>query len=657
MLFLIIILLIPVINAQGRGRACGTMQSYFALRDRIVGGQLASDYAWPWQVYISLNGQFICGGTLITREHITTGAHCIVGQSNNPSDYTVTVGAHNQARQGYYAGTTYRVASVYVHQNYVSAEYGYDIAIMHLSRTVDISDTVNVICLPPSNYNIPMYEPVAITGFGLTSEGGSLPYTLQQAIIQLLPTCSSVYGGYNSRTQLCAGIQGGGRDTCQGDSGGPLVYQARKSDQWVLVGITSYGAGCARVNYPGIYTKVSAYLSWIQQVISHHPPITNFYVSNRKEGFCVQGSILARSKFYGNSLSAILDGAARLTLLSRGEDYVITMPYANCKGILIGKLTMELGGKVTIVCEKTRYSADIEFKLKPFIGGQELTNHIEGKIRLEKDVIYTFSGHWDDEITMVEKATNTKSVFWKVSQSVVNSRLKRYVVPIEQQQDNESEKLWQRVTIAIKQNDQISATEEKTIIEDEQRRQIKERKATSTEWHPRLFNIDSNTKEWIYTYADARPWDAHNDISTYENNFVICTRTRHRAHNMNNTNKSSSRSNLTINPVRQTSTLARGPSPSLNNIHDDHSQSITPTNLNQTSLFKSKLTEDSTAILKHLETTLNRINERLDTHEKDLNLLKNNRAKNESNQFSYILPYTQYILIIIVAIILKYIFQ
>ncbi|CAF0995694.1 unnamed protein product [Adineta steineri] len=359
----------------------------------------------------------------------------------------------------------------------------------------------------------------------------------------------------------------------------------------------------------------------------------------------------------GNSLSAILDGAARLTLLSRGEDYVITMPYANCKGILIGKLTMELGGKVTIVCEKTRYSADIEFKLKPFIGGQELTNHIEGKIRLEKDVIYTFSGHWDDEITMVEKATNTKSVFWKVSQSVVNSRLKRYVVPIEQQQDNESEKLWQRVTIAIKQNDQISATEEKTIIEDEQRRQIKERKATSTEWHPRLFNIDSNTKEWIYTYADARPWDAHNDISTYENNFVICTRTRHRAHNMNNTNKSSSRSNLTINPVRQTSTLARGPSPSLNNIHDDHSQSITPTNINQTSLFKSKLTDDSTAILKHLETTLNRINERLDTHEKDLNLLKTNRAKNESNQFSYILPYTQYILIIIVAIILKYIFQ
>lgn len=85
---------------------------------------------------------------------------------------------------------------------------------------------------------------------------------------------------------------------------------------------------------------------------------------------------------------------------------------------------MELGGKVTIVCEKTRYSADLEFKLKvgiiddfdipltlaflakPFIGGQELTNYIEGRIRLEDDIMYTFSGRWDDEITLVDTATN-----------------------------------------------------------------------------------------------------------------------------------------------------------------------------------------------------------------------------------------------------------
>jgi hypothetical protein len=59
-----------------------------------------------------------------------------------------------------------------------------------------------------------------------------------------------------------------------------------------------------------------------------------------------------------------MDGKVKLILLNRGEEYVISMPYANCKGILIGKLTMELGGKVSIHCAKTGYSAEIEFKLK-----------------------------------------------------------------------------------------------------------------------------------------------------------------------------------------------------------------------------------------------------------------------------------------------------
>ena len=57
-----------------------------------------------------------------------------------------------------------------------------------------------------------------------------------------------------------------------------------------------------------------------------------FYVSNREDGFVLSGSILAKSKFYGNSLSAILDGVARLVFLKRGEDYLLTMPYAHCKG-------------------------------------------------------------------------------------------------------------------------------------------------------------------------------------------------------------------------------------------------------------------------------------------------------------------------------------
>ncbi|KAK1335342.1 hypothetical protein QTO34_003128 [Cnephaeus nilssonii] len=66
--------------------------------------------------------------------------------------------------------------------------------------------------------------------------------------------------------------------------------------------------------------------------VSHHPPVSAFHVSNRKDGFCISGSVTARSRFYGNSLSALLDGKATLTFLHRAEDYTLTMPYAHCKG-------------------------------------------------------------------------------------------------------------------------------------------------------------------------------------------------------------------------------------------------------------------------------------------------------------------------------------
>jgi len=259
-------LLIPIINGQQQARPCGTMRSYFSTESRIVGGEAASDYAWPWQVYITYKGQFICGGTLVDKRHVVTAGHCIL--SNNAKDFRVRVGAHSMVRRGY-LGTLYRVSSVNRNENYADAENGYDIAIISLAYPIGVSDTVNVICLPTdSNLNVPTYSPVVITGFGLTTEDGSLPNTLQQAIIQLLPACNDAYPSFNSATQLCAGLQGGGKDTCQGDSGGPLIYQPHKSEQWVLIGITSYGNGCARVNYPGVYTKVSSYLDWIKQTIA-----------------------------------------------------------------------------------------------------------------------------------------------------------------------------------------------------------------------------------------------------------------------------------------------------------------------------------------------------------------------------------------------------
>ncbi|KAJ3612320.1 hypothetical protein NHX12_020596 [Muraenolepis orangiensis] len=252
-----------------------------------------------------------------------------------------------------------------------------------------------------------------------------------------------------------------------------------------------------------------------------------FYIAEQ-DGFCISGSILAKSKFYGNSLSAILDGEARLTFLNRGEDYVMNMPYAHCKGILYGTMTLELAGQITIGCEKTGYSAQLEFKLKPFLGSSDSVNQICGKIKLGKEVLATLEGHWDSEIFINDKKTGTMETFWNPTPELRQNRLTRYTVPPEDQEDFECERLWQHVTRAINNKDQTEATNEKCVLEEAQRKAARERKALCEDWSPALFEQDTLSGEWHYRYADTRPWDLLNDLIQFENNGRIQTKVRHR---------------------------------------------------------------------------------------------------------------------------------
>jgi hypothetical protein len=146
----------------------------------------------------------------------------------------------------------------------------------------------------------------------------------------------------------------------------------RKVVQWYLSGFYKKPKGLKKPYNPILGETFRCYWQhangsktyYISEQVSHHPPISAFYVANRREGFIVSSSILAKSKFYGNSTSAILEGTAKVSLLPRGEDYMLTSPYAHCKGILMGTMTMELGGKVSIECGKTGYNTEMEFKLR-----------------------------------------------------------------------------------------------------------------------------------------------------------------------------------------------------------------------------------------------------------------------------------------------------
>nr|XP_020766091.1 serine protease 33 [Odocoileus virginianus texanus] len=150
-----------------------------------------------------------------------------------------------------------------------------DLALLLLRRPAPLSTRVQPVCLPEPGARPPPGTPCWVTGWGSLRPGVPLPEwrPLQGVRVPLLDarTCDHLYhqGTNVPRVEhivlpgsLCAGYVGGQKDACQGDSGGPLVCM--KSGRWVLVGVVSWGKGCALPNRPGVYTNVATYSPWIQ---------------------------------------------------------------------------------------------------------------------------------------------------------------------------------------------------------------------------------------------------------------------------------------------------------------------------------------------------------------------------------------------------------
>jgi secreted trypsin-like serine protease len=104
-----------------------------------------------------------------------------------------------------------------------------------------------------------------LAGWGTTSYVGAPADSLLQAGISIIDVCRQVYD-FDTRKQICAGNNQYTKDACQGDSGGPLMYEI--NGQWYVNGVVSYGEECAKFYRPGVYTRVSYYLSWIRQITS-----------------------------------------------------------------------------------------------------------------------------------------------------------------------------------------------------------------------------------------------------------------------------------------------------------------------------------------------------------------------------------------------------
>ncbi|XP_059406417.1 transmembrane protease serine 4-like isoform X2 [Carassius carassius] len=232
--------------------------------DRIVGGVDTAVEHWPWQVSLQWNQQHVCGGALLSKRWVISAAHCFTG-TRELSRWTVVLG---QTKVLGSRGVS--VDMIVVHNNYSHLSNDFDIAMLKLTWPVTVGDSILPVCLPP--HQLSVKEMLVVTGWGLLKEKGELPSVLQKALVPLIDRseCSkpSVYGSAITPRMLCAGFLKGNIDACQGDSGGPLVYL---SSRWQLMGIVSWGVGCAREGKPGVYTDVSQLLNWIYTVMERWP--------------------------------------------------------------------------------------------------------------------------------------------------------------------------------------------------------------------------------------------------------------------------------------------------------------------------------------------------------------------------------------------------
>ncbi|MGP4020083.1 S1 family peptidase [Saccharopolyspora sp. 5N708] len=215
---------------------------------KIIGGEDADIADHPFTVaLVTPDGQQFCGGSLVAPTKVVTAAHCTVG--SQPGDINVVSGRTEMSSQD---GTVSPVTDIWVHPEYTDATQGFDVSVLTLEAPVQETP------IELATADDPGYAPdteATILGWGNTSEGGQQSDHLQRAAVPVSSdeTCQGAYAEYNPDAMVCAGLPEGGVDTCQGDSGGPMVVNNK------LIGVTSWGEGCARPGKPGVYARVGSY--------------------------------------------------------------------------------------------------------------------------------------------------------------------------------------------------------------------------------------------------------------------------------------------------------------------------------------------------------------------------------------------------------------
>ncbi|XP_018795641.1 PREDICTED: trypsin-1 [Bactrocera latifrons] len=252
---------------------------------KIVGGSDAEKSEMPYMVSLIRRGGHFCGASILNERWLVTAGHCVCNGLNKifqASQIQGVIGLHsisqylngNSAEKS--TPTRINFKSIIPHPKYECTNVKHDIALLQLDAPLQFTDGVKPICVSVENPLIAYENQLAIvSGWGWTNENqeeGHKADILKKVTVKIWNnnSCEKSYkingkpSSIISDTQLCAGFKNGGADSCWADSGGPLIMKDK-----ILVGIVSTGIGCARPGLPGIYTRVSKYVDWIDSVLKN----------------------------------------------------------------------------------------------------------------------------------------------------------------------------------------------------------------------------------------------------------------------------------------------------------------------------------------------------------------------------------------------------